>query len=359
MTRARDNSNILGTSGTNGQVLTVDTNQSNGYAFENPAQYAAGKNKIINGDFALAQRGGTVNPSGTGLNYTLDRWRVYNYGSASTTVTQIAFDYSSSPSAAQAPITGYSAPYFARVNATTSATYFEQPVEDVRTFSGQTVTYSFWAKAASAVSGAQAQIYQYFGSGGSANVLATNINYNLTTSWQRITYTTTLPSVVGKTIGAGSSIGLLLYTPTTGVNVDFWGVQLEAGSVATPFTTASGTLQGELSLCQRYYQRFTAGSAAAYWRIAIGQNLNTTQSQFVFPLRTTMRGVPAYNASGSFTVRQGDSAIGTSAPILQGDGTTADSAGLIAGVSGATVAYGCYLRTENSTSAYLEFSAEL
>lgn len=279
--------------------LTSTVEQSSGGAV---SPFLAGKNKVINGDFGLAQRGGTINPSGTGLNYTLDRWRVYNYGSASTTVTQTAFDYSSSPAAAQAPIAGYSAPYFARVNATTSATYFEQPVEDVHTFSGQTITYSFWAKAASAVSGAQAQIYQYFGTGGSANVLAANINYNLTTSWQRITYTTTLPSVVGKTIGAGSSIGLLLYTPTTGVNIDFWGVQVEAGSVATPFTTASNTLQGELALCQRYLP-------AVYGAIGVGYNTlpgmaygtNTSVWSFSFPVtpRVPPTGITVNSTGGT------------------------------------------------------------
>jgi hypothetical protein len=234
-----------------------------------------------------------------------------------------------------------------------------QKIEDVRTFAGQTVTVSFWAKADSARSGI-VYLYQGFGSGGSTGVYPSTPTINYTTSWQRYTFTYSVPSVAGKTIGAGSYLLLAIRcNAASGMTIDMWGVQVEAGPVATPFTTASNTLQGELALCQRYYQRFTAGSAAAYWRIAIGQNLNTTQSQFVFPLRTTMRGVPAYNASGSFTVRQGDSAIGTSAPTLQGDGTTTDSAGLIAAVSGATIAYGCYLRTENSTSAYLEFSAEL
>jgi hypothetical protein len=49
-----------------------------------------------------------------------------------------------------------------------------------------------------------------------------------------------------------------------------WGLQVESGSVATAFQTATGTLQGELSACQRYYQVVASGtqkflaSASAY-----------------------------------------------------------------------------------------------
>jgi hypothetical protein len=78
----------------------------------------------------------------------------------------------------------------------------------------------------------------------------------LTTSWQRFTYTFTLPSISGKTIGTGSCLIFYIRNGGTasGANLDIWGAQLEAGSVATAFQTATGTLQGELSACQRYYE---------------------------------------------------------------------------------------------------------
>jgi hypothetical protein len=61
-------------------------------------------------------------------------------------------------------------------------------------------------------------------------------------------------------------------TGTAGANDYFevTGVQIDIGSVALPFRTNGGTIQGELSACQRYYQVVASGtqkflaSASAY-----------------------------------------------------------------------------------------------
>jgi hypothetical protein len=70
--------------------------------------------------------------------------------------------------------------------------------------------------------------------------------------------TVTLASLAGKTIGTSSFLDAYFVTSATftgGTTIDIWGVQVEAGSVATAFQTATGTIQGELAACQRYYWR--------------------------------------------------------------------------------------------------------
>jgi hypothetical protein len=128
---------------------------------------------------------------------------------------------------------------------------------------------------------------QEFGSGGSTSVDSTVVSYNLTTSWQRFTRTLTLPSLAGKTIGTGSSLQIYLEQGTGalgGFNIDLWGMQLEAGSVATPFQTATGNLQAEIAACQRYYYRTTSTAAGA--RLGLGQCRSTTEAiiQTIFPV---------------------------------------------------------------------------
>ena len=230
--------------------LTSTVEQNTGGAV---APFVAGKNKIINGDFGIWQRGTSFALTG-GTIYTSDRWYVnYDGTGATRTASQQTF------TAGTAPVAGYEGTYFYRLATTVAGsgeTYsnLTQPIEDVRIFAGQTVTLSFWAKADSnrTISPGWGQ---QFGSGGSSAVYGSFSTASLTTSWQRFSSTVSINSIAGKTIGAGSKLEINLGFPNNSTfTIDFWGVQLEAGSVATPFTTATGTVQGELAACQRYFE---------------------------------------------------------------------------------------------------------
>jgi hypothetical protein len=258
-----------------------------------------GRNAIINGGFDFWQRGTTT----SGLGYLADRFVT---GSTETvTTSQQTFSPGSPPF-------GYEAQYHARVAVTSVAgagnfTQYEQRVEDVRTLAGQTVTFSYWAKADAAKSVA-IELQQNFGSGGSATVNTFVAKPALTTSWARYSHTFVMPNLTGKTIGAGSYYGLRWWlsagsnfnsrTSSLGqqnITFDVWGVQLESGSVATPFVRAATTLQGELAACQRYFYRMatiygTAGMAAV-------RSSTLANPYIIHPVE--MRVTPAFTVSAS------------------------------------------------------------
>lgn len=244
----------------------------------------AGKNKIINGDFGIWQRGTSITTTAAGSYFFgADRWQMYSPASSTSTFSRQTF------TPGTAPVAGYEGTYFARFNCTNSfGTYFQQYIEDVRTFAGQTVTLSFWAKAGSAIS-ISGNLAQIFGSGGSSPVDNALSAVSVTTSWQRFSLTVAVPSVSGKTIGTSSYLKWTLQTTSYNVNIDFWGAQIEYGSKATPFQTASGgSPQAELAMCQRYYQRWTGPQ---FGRAGFIYADSTTNAVFVdkmpVPLRTT------------------------------------------------------------------------
>jgi hypothetical protein len=248
--------------GTNGQVLTADSTASTGLAWATPTpvptslSYAAGKNKVINGDFGIWQRG-TSFTTGTGYQYTVDRFLQFNYGTNTASCTQQTFTPGS------APVAGYEGQYFARFDSSSTANFFSYRLEDVRNFAGVAATFSFWAKSNSNQT-ATATVSQNFGSGGSSTVASViSGSPALTTSWQRFTYTATIPSISGKTIGTSSYL-LIEWVGAANNAIDIWGVQLEAGSSATTFQTATGTIQGELAACQRYYAVINGYSIGGY-----------------------------------------------------------------------------------------------
>jgi hypothetical protein len=272
--------------------------------------YAAGKNAIINGAFNVWQRGTSFTITTSGLTYTADRWYSHIIGATvGCTVSQQTF------TPGTAPVSGYEGQFFIRQNVTTltsqSIQALAQRIEDVRTFANQTVTVSFWAKA-DASRNYTSRFVQNFGSGGSSEVVtSTGATHALTTSWQRFTVSVAVPSVSGKTIGTSSYLAILLDGPSNTANtLDVWGFQVEDGSVATAFQTATGTLQGELAACQRYYLDTRNGTDQPFSGYSNSTDYLLANVRYPVTMRTTPS-VTIGQASGSNYVRR----ISTNAQI--------------------------------------------
>jgi len=312
------------------------------------APFVAGKNKIINGDFGIWQRGTSFSAVGN-QTYTADRWFTETGGTAN--ITQQTF------TPGTAPVAGYEGTYYLQyATATTNATHgIDQRIEDVRTLAGQTVTISAWMKANAAttmtVIGSQA-----FGSGGSAGNDIGSTTWTLGTSWQRFTWTVTMTSVAGKTIGAGSSTNIRFLNLTNAAfTFQIWGVQVEAGSVATPFTTASGTLQGELAACQRYFQSLTSASNVDT-SFGMGINRSTTISDLAVAFLVSMRTSPTLTASAANLFYIAGPNVAPTAVALNGSCPFSATVRFTTTVTNAA-AFQCI--AFNTLLAYLQFSAEL
>jgi hypothetical protein len=321
-------------------------------AFTN--NYYAGKNKVINGDFGVWQRGTNfVNPSVSA--YTADRWFVVtNHTGGTVTMSRQAF------TGTDIPVAGAEY-YFRTVTASPTGQSFytiNQKIENVQTFANQTVTLSFYAKADAARNVTPA-MYQLFGTGGSSATTTAGTAIALTTSWARYTQTFTIPSITGKTIGTSSSVQFEFTLPNNiaSSTFEFYGIQIEAGSVATPFQTATGTIQGELAACQRYYYR-TSGQT--YGRLGSGIAASTTTGQMLVQLPVTMRTNPASVDFSTLLLFDTVTAITVTNVTLTSVAQSRNVASVDATVAAGLILYRPYiLANDATTAAYIGFSAEL
>jgi hypothetical protein len=316
----------------------------------------AGKNKLINGDFNIWQRGTTfTNP--TNGTFTSDRWR-----SGFETLEPTSYEITRQTfTPGDQPVSGYNSQYFLRGILTTVGTCtkirIQQRIENVETFANTTITVSFYAKSDSNRT-QTVGIEQLFGSGGSSAVILTEQTINTTTAWQRFSLQFAVPSISGKTIGTGSSTQISIYQNlTNGNTLDIWGVQAEAGSVATPFQTASGSIGGELALCQRYYWKNKAtGTASQFY---IGTATATTTVQMTIPLSVKMRANATPLDYSTLAVSDGVAAaiaVTSLAIATNSDLTPA----VIATVASGLTQYRPYFLVANaSADAYVAFSSEL
>jgi len=178
-------------------------------------------------------------------------------------------------------------------------------------------------------------------SSGSITVSSTETNY---------TFSVTLP--------AGAANGVMLNFFVGAQTSGTWtigNVQLEQGSVATPFERR---LYGqELALCQRYYQKW--GGDTGYERIGLGQAYSTTQANINVSMLTPMRTTPSFSTVGNLALT-GTANATLAATAVANDSSSSQLINLVVSVaSGLTDGRATQFCTNNSTAARFQASAEL
>jgi hypothetical protein len=187
------------------------------------------------------------------------------------------------------------------------------------------------------------------------------VNVNPSNAWQYATVTGFVPlnsSQVGFSSGyipSGTAGGFDYF--------DITGVQLEKGSVATPYEIRPYAT--ELALCQRYYQQFTS-SSDSYHTYAIGQCYNTTSAWTYFRFLQVMRTPPTLvsNAASNFCLSNASTGANftvTSLAINASDSSGVECARLDATASGASLVAGnaTFLRNNGTILGYIGLNAEL
>ena len=289
-------------------VLASDGSATANLSSLNGGPIAGTRNRIINGDMRIDQRNAGAAVT-AGSAYTLDRWNVDRTWTGSTTTIQ------RSTTAA----TGFTNSLLATVStgaAAAAASYFsiQQYLEGFNfadlgfgAAGASSFTVSFWVR--SSVTGAYG-----IGFRNSAFNLSywTTYTVNSANTWEQ--KSVTIPGATSGTwytdnsyginlifsLGCGSTekaasnnawnsgsklgaVGQTDLIATTGATFYITGVQLEPGTVATPFERRS--FGQELALCQRYYQRFNNIYAEGYSSgSTVRQN---TPMSFPVQMRTT------------------------------------------------------------------------
>jgi hypothetical protein len=278
------------------------------------------KNKIINGNMVIAQRG-TSAVTGND-SYPVDRWNIGNSTDGSFSAIQDS----------DAPAGFFESVKFTITTADASVTgtqslFMVQPIEGLNTAdlnwgtaNAKTVTLSFWVKSSvtgtfsgSLVNNALDRSYPFTYTIASANTWEyETITIAGDTSGTWVTDNNAGIRVyfslgTGSTrLGTAGVWGGARYQGATGetalvntLNATWYltGVQLEVGTQATTFTTAGGSYGAELALCQRYFYMHATGNGVA---IMNGTYYSSSQIRGVVQFPVSMRAAPTlYSSSGS------------------------------------------------------------
>ena len=287
------------------------------------------RNALINGNLDIWQRGTDFPISTTTATSIMDMFRLDRGNSATGTVTASQVDISTDIG------WGKTQPqYGCRLLATgltgsSVQTRFRNRVEGVETFSGQTVTVSFYIQNdGQELDTARTIVRQNFGTGGSPSGITTVFD-TFTVPLGRSYHQTTLsvPSLDGKTIGTDGNDYLEVIVYEDG-NVEFTesdvtiaAMQVEVGVAATAleYTPRAETL----ALCQRYY---IFDDTFRFIAFPIYNSTTDFSRKVNIDFPTTMRAAPTISGltfNGGWSGSPTSSAIAPSGFVASGTATGA------------------------------------
>jgi hypothetical protein len=259
------------------------------------------RNVLYNGDMRINQRGISTNwasPSTT-IGYTVDRW--YALKAAGLAYAQLTTGTSDLPFVNDGIV------YYIRTGRTAADTnasqvYLGQALEtrDSYRLCGKSVTLSMYYRTGSTFSGGTVLCSIIWGTGTDNSPLAftgtvyQNFTLQATTSWTKTSFSAQIPV-------SATQVGLIYQygTSSSASSNDYFdvtGVQLEKGTIATPYEIRPYGV--ELQLCQRYYQKSYSNVVAPGTNTQVGMTVATrwadsTGTNFLaVRLTPTMRAPP-------------------------------------------------------------------
>lgn len=330
------------------------------------------RNKMHNGAMRISQRGtsGAGSTGATPATFSgMDRWLAHRAAFAT------GLTWSQQSASLPSGFANSLRVQRDNANAGTGACWVTQTFENEAStpFQGQAVVLSFWAKAGANFSAASSALAVNLisGTGTEATAVTTSgpafttgntaeisTTVTLTTSWQR--FVVTDPALASGLTQIAVAFG---FTPVGTASTNDWfeitGVQLEIGTALTPYE--SRPFQQDLSLCQRYYFRWSSDQTGAY--AGTGVCRSTTVGAFLIKFPVTMRATPTGFAVSSTAANWSVYAAASTAANAVPANSTANNSPNEAVVtmtvaSGLTAGQGAMLLSTN-TGNFLAFSAEI
>ena len=343
------------------------------------------RNRLINSDMRIDQRNAGASVTPTVSAYTLDRWAANLTVSSKYSVQQNAGSVTT-PLGFTNYLGATSLSAYSVVSTDNFSIY--QNIEGLNvadlgwgTANAKTVTLSFWVRSSltgtfggALLNSAADRSYPYSYTISSANTWeqkSVTIAGDTSGTWLtsngigiRLYFALGIGSNYITTAGAWAAglylapTGATSVVGTNGATFYITGVQLEVGSVATPFERRD--YGRELMMCYRYYYRIVSGADDPFgMAYCIATTATNGMIQFPVTMRVSPSALEQNGTASDYRVRHGGSSTNCSSVPTFGDSSPSAARIAFSVASGLTLGQGALMSSSVNGNVYLGFSSEL